>query len=125
MAGNIYEFTGVVEKILPLQTFASGFSKRDLVLTDLPGAGGKFPTHLPFTFKRDNIALLDNLRGGETVRVRFALDGRAWTAKDGTEKYFVDLTALGLEPVGGADAPEAALPPPSAEEIIGEEDIPF
>jgi hypothetical protein len=125
MAGNIYEFTGVVEKILPLQTFASGFAKRDLVLTDLPGAGGKFPTHLPFTFKRDNIALLDNLREGATVRIRFALDGRAWTAKDGTEKYFVDLTALGLEPAGDSAAPEAALPPPPADDVVGEEDIPF
>ena len=125
MAGNIYEFTGVVEKILPLQTFASGFAKRDLVLTDMPGAGGKFPTHLAFSFKRDNIALLDKLRAGDAVRIRFALDGRAWTAKDGTEKYFTDLTALGLEPVGDAAAPEASLPPPPADDVIGEEDIPF
>ena len=30
----IYEYTGVVEKILPMQTFSSGFTKRDVVMTD-------------------------------------------------------------------------------------------
>jgi len=126
MAGNIYEFTGVVEKILPAQTFASGFVKRDVILTDLPGSGGKFPTHLPFTFKRDNIAALDKLREGAAVRIRFALDGRAWTAKDGTEKYFVDLTGLSLLPADdGASSPADLPPPPPAGDAFGEEEIPF
>ena len=30
----IYEYTGVVKKVQPIQTFNSGFTKRDLVLTD-------------------------------------------------------------------------------------------
>ena len=37
----IYEYTGVVEKVLQLQTFASGFTKRDVVMTDDVGSESK------------------------------------------------------------------------------------
>ena len=49
----IYEYTGVVEKVLQLQTFASGFTKRDVVMTDDVGTESKWPNHIAFTFKKD------------------------------------------------------------------------
>lgn len=94
----IYEYTGVVEKVLDLMTFPSGFTKRDLVLTDDIGAETKYPNHIAFTFKKDSTSLLEGVREGQRAKVRFAIDGRAWNdPKTGKDKYFTDLTALKLE----------------------------
>ena len=71
----IYEYTGVVEKVLELQTFASGFTKRDLVLGEDVGAETKYPNHIAFTFKKDSTSLLDGVREGQRCKVRFAIDG--------------------------------------------------
>lgn len=126
----IYEYTGVVEKILDVQEFASGFKKRDLVLTDDIGQEGRWPNHIAFTFKKDNVSALDNVRQGQRVKVRFAIDGREWTNPQGQTKYFTDLTALKLE---SADAAAGETPPPvepdealsAAVEGIDEYDMPF
>lgn len=109
----IYEYTGVVEKVLEMQEFASGFKKRDLVLTDDIGQEGRWPNHIAFTFKKDNVSALENVREGQRVKVRFAIDGREWTNPQGQVKYFTDLTALKLESVDGeaaAGVPEPAEP---------------
>ena len=93
----IYEYTGVVEKILPVQTFASGFTKRDVVLTDDVGQGGQWPNHIAFTFKKDNASVLNSVKEGQRAKIRFAIDGREWTNPQGQVKYFTDLTGLKLE----------------------------
>ena len=107
----IYEYTGVVEKVLEMQEFASGFKKRDLVLTDDIGQESRWPNHIAFTFKKDNVSALENVRQGQRVKVRFAIDGREWTNPQGQVKYFTDLTALKLEPVDGEASAE--VPPPA------------
>ncbi len=93
----IYEYTGVVEKVLDLQTFASGFTKRDVVLTDDIGMETKWPNHIAFTFKKDSTSLLDGVKPGQRAKIRFAIDGREWTNPQGQVKYFTDLTGLKLE----------------------------
>ena len=49
----IYEYTGIVETVCELQTFASGFTKQDLVLTDDNDVQTKYPNHIAFSFKKD------------------------------------------------------------------------
>ena len=93
----IYEYTGVVEKVLQLQTFASGFTKRDVVMTDDVGAESKWPNHIAFTFKKDAASMLDTVREGQRAKIRFAIDGREWTNPQGQVKYFTDLTGLKIE----------------------------
>ncbi len=94
----IYEYTGVVETVLPLQTFQSGFTKRDVVLTDDIGQQNRYPNHIAFTFKKDNVNVLENVKKGQRAKVRFAIDGRVWLdPKTNTERYFTDLTGLKLE----------------------------
>ena len=75
----IYEYTGVVEKILPMQTFSSGFTKRDVVMTDDLDQQTRYPNHIAFTFKKDNTSVLEGVREGQRAKIRFAIDGREWT----------------------------------------------
>ena len=87
----IYEYTGIVETVCELQTFSSGFTKRDLVLTDDNDVQTKYPNHIAFTFKKDNTAKLDKVQKGQRAKVRFAIDGRVWQdPKTGKNRYFTD-----------------------------------
>jgi hypothetical protein len=108
----IYEYTGVVEKVLPVQTFASGFTKRDVVLTDDIGQESKWPNHIAFTFKKDNTSILDGVKEGQRAKIRFAIDGREWTNPQGQVKYFTDLTGLGLEVLNADGTSTEPIPDP-------------
>ena len=125
----IYEYTGIVEAVCEKQTFASGFCKRDLVLTDDEGQQSKYPNHIAFTFKKDNCALLDSVKKGDRAKVRFAIDGRVWNdPKTGKDKYFTDLTALKLEMLNGDGSSTEPVPQPAeAPDVdVGDvEDLPF
>lgn len=126
----IYEYTGVVEKVLDLQTFASGFTKRDIVLTDDVGTETKWPNHIAFTFKKDATSILETVREGQRVKIRFAIDGRAWDdPKSGKTRYFTDLTGLKLEVLnadGSSTEPVPAPAEPDFPESAGDvDDMPF
>ena len=109
----IYEYTGVIEKVLPTQSFASGFSKRDVVMTDDVGAESKWPNHIAFTFKKDSAAVLDTVKEGQRAKIRFAIDGREWTNPQGQVKYFTDLTGLKLEILNGDGSSTEPVPAPA------------
>ena len=126
----IYEYTGVVEKVLDLQTFASGFTKRDVVLTDDVGTETKWPNHIAFTFKKDATSLLDGLREGQRAKVRFAIDGRVWNdPKTGKDRYFTDLTGLKVEVLNGDGTSTEPAPAPVGPEDFADagevDDMPF
>ena len=106
----MYEFTGKVKVVGELQTFASGFTKRDLVVEE--ERAGNWPNVVAFAFKKDNAAKLDGIVPGLRVKVGFAVDGREWTdPKTGKVRYFSDLTALRLERLDGEmPVPEVAVP---------------
>ncbi len=109
----IYEYTGVVEKILPTQTFAKGFSKRDIVMTDDVGAQTKYPNHIAFTFKKEAAGILESVKEGQRARIRFAIDGREWTNPQGQVKYFTDLTGLKLEVLNADGTSTEPVPEPA------------
>jgi len=126
----IYEYTGVVEKVLDEVTFASGFKKRDVVLTDDVGQETKWANHIAFTFKKDATGLLDGLREGQRAKVRFAIDGRVWNdPKTGKDKYFTDLTGLKIEVLNADGSSTEPIPAPAEPDIpvdAGEvDDMPF
>ena len=106
----MYEFTGKVKVVGELQTFASGFTKRDLVVEE--ERAGNWPNVVAFAFKKDNAAKLDGIVPGLRVKVGFAVDGREWTdPKTGKVRYFSDLTALRLDRLDGEmPVPEVAVP---------------
>ena len=106
----MYEFTGKVKVVGELQTFASGFTKRDLVVEE--ERAGNWPNVVAFAFKKDNAAKLEGIVPGMRVKVGFAVDGREWTdPKTGKVRYFSDLTALRLERLDETvPVPEVAVP---------------
>lgn len=126
----IYEYTGVVEKVLETQTFASGFSKRDIVMTDDVGTESKWPNHIAFTFKKDAASILDSVREGQRAKIRFAIDGRAWDdPRSGKTKYFTDLTGLKLEVLNADGSSTEPVPAPAepdeAFDAAASDDMPF
>jgi len=126
----IYEYTGVVEKVLDEQTFASGFKKRDLVMTDDVGQETKWPNHIAFTFKKDATSVLDGVREGQRAKIRFAIDGRVWNdPKTGKDKYFTDLTGLKLEVLNADGSSTEPVPAPAEPDVPADagdiDDMPF
>lgn len=93
---QFYDYTGVVEEVLPVQTFASGFTKRDLIVGNDVDSPSKYPNPVKFSFKKDNCSLLDGITKGKRVKVHFVIDGRRWEGPKGVQ-YFVDLTGLKIE----------------------------
>ena len=115
----MYEFTGKVKTVGEPQTFASGFSKRDLVVEE--EREGNWPNVVAFAFKKENVAKLNGVAEGMRVKVGFVVDGREWTdPKTGKVRYFSDLTALRLDCLDiAAGVPEPAVPndlPPESED---------
>ena len=90
----LFEITGKVVAVNDAKTFASGFTKRDIVINT--SANPSFDSPVPFTFKNDKTAILDGVKTGDEVKVKFGIDGRKWDGANGT-RYFVDLTGFGLE----------------------------
>ena len=121
----MYEFTGKVKSVGELQTFASGFTKRELVVEE--EREGNWPNVVAFAFKKDNVSKLDGVRPGMRVKVGFAVDGREWTdPKTGKVRYFSDLTALRLEHLDGAvQVPEPAVPDNLPQNQDDEIEMPF
>lgn len=135
MANN-YEMTGSVVKVGDLQTFPSGFTKRELVIND---NDPRFPQEISFSFTKDRAALVEHLNPGDLVTVSFDIRGRSYQ-----DRHFVDLNgwrcrpadqpagaspAQGM-PVAGAPAPAAspaapapAAPAPAADPLT--DDLPF
>ena len=89
---QVFEYTGMVEEVFPVQTFASGFTKRDFIVGNDVDSPSKYPNPVKFSFKKDNCSLLDSVHKGQRVKVRFAIDGRRWEGQRGVQ-YFIDLTA--------------------------------
>ena len=73
-----YEFVGTVKKIGDVQTFASGFSKRELVVTS---EGERFPQDVMFEFLKEKADLLAPLSEADRVKVSFDIGGREYNGR--------------------------------------------
>lgn len=86
---QLYELTGCISKIKPIQTFNSGFQKQEVVIND---KDKKFPQEIAIQFIRDMVNKLSEYREGDHVTVTFAIQGREWN-----DRHFVDLKGLKIE----------------------------
>ena len=125
---QIYEYTGVVEEVGAVQTFGSGFTKRDCIIGNDVDSPSKYPNPVKFTFKKDNCSLLDGVAKGQRAKVRFAIDGRRWDGPKGTQ-YFVDLTALKIEVLNADGSSTEPVPTPAEPDFPADagdvDDMPF
>ena len=105
----MYELTGRIRRIGEQQSFASGFTKREVVV-EQPG-GERGPVPVPIVFKNDEVSLVDTLAVGAEIKVGFTVEGREWQdPKTERLRCFCDLTAHKVEVTAVA---------PTAEELEG------
>ncbi|MES2921970.1 MAG: DUF3127 domain-containing protein [Verrucomicrobiota bacterium] len=90
----MYETAGKMKWIGTTQTFPSGFSKREFVVTT---AHDKYPQDIKFDMVKDKCPLLDGFELGQDVQVSFDIRGREYNGK-----YFVDLSCWKLQAADGA-----------------------
>ena len=111
-----YELTGKIKLIQDEQTFASGFTKREMVVTV---DDGRYPQHINLEFVKDKISLLEGLEPGQEVTVSFDIRGREYNGR-----YFNNLQGW---KVVAADSAAAEEPAPQTDEPppMGDKDIPF
>ena len=117
------EVTGTVERIGDLQTFDSGFTKREVVVN----TGGQYPDQIGVEFLKDDTAKVDALNVGDSIIVTGFLGGRDVECRDGTTRNFLSIKAIRVQ--SDQAAPSAAVPDqdaPSGDVPIGDDDnFPF
>ena len=116
-----YDLTGKVKLIQDAQTFASGFTKREMVVTV---EDGKYPQDINLEFVQDKVSLLDTVSVGQEVTVTFDIRGREYNGR-----YFNNLQAWKIQS-GAAAGPADDKPPVSDKDVPAdfdeyEDDIPF
>lgn len=89
------ELQGTVKKISEVQSFASGFQKREMVILTQE----QYPQPINIEFLQDKINLLDNVSEGENVKVGINIRGREWVSPQGETKYFNSITGWRVEKV--------------------------
>jgi hypothetical protein len=115
------EVTGKIKLVSELETFASGFTKRQLVVT----TDEQYPQMIAIEFMKDKTDLLNKYKVGDDVKVSINLGGREWINPEGVAKYFNSVTGWRIEALETApgDVPQAPNEPISNEEQ--EQDLPF
>jgi len=84
------EVTGKIKGIFDEQVFASGFTKREFVIT----TEEQYPQDIKLEFVKDKCSLLDKFKIGQSVKVSFNLRGSEYNGK-----YYVNLNAWRIEEV--------------------------
>jgi hypothetical protein len=82
------EVTGNIKAIFETQTFDSGFSKREIVLT----TNEQWPQDIKLEFFKDKCPVLDKYEVGQQVTVAFNLRGSEYNGK-----YYVNLNGWKIE----------------------------
>jgi len=113
-----YELTGKIKLIMEEQTFPSGFSKREFVVTT---ENERFPQDVCFGCLKDKAAMLDRCSEGQQVKVSFDISGREYNGR-----YFVNLNAWKIEPADDAAGNIADdFPPEDMGGPLDDDDIGF
>ena len=114
-----YEMTGKIKFISETETFASGFSKRFLVIEK---DDGKYTNDYGVQAFKENVSKFDGLNVGEEVTVE-VFDNTIGKVREYNGKWYSDMpTVVNIERMG--DASEVpAEPAPSVDE--DDDQIPF
>jgi len=115
-----YELTGKVKLIQDLQTFNSGFTKREMVVIV---EDGKYPQEINLEFVQDKVNLLNALEIGQEVTVMFDIRGREYNGR-----YFNNLQGWKIQTdtsANSADVPQYSEFDQQTPDISFDDDIPF
>ncbi|MDP4650416.1 MAG: DUF3127 domain-containing protein [Haliea sp.] len=118
-----YDLTGKIKLIQEPQTFNSGFTKREMVVTV---EDGKYPQEISLEFVQDKAALLDGLQPGQEVTVTFDIRGREYNGR-----YFNNLQGWKISAAEAYSAPPQnandyqGMPDQAGDPGYSDDDIPF
>lgn len=93
---NGFELEGTVHLVGDIQTFDSGFTKREFVVEV---KDGNFPQMIKFECLKEKTAITDGLNKGDTVKVAFDIRGNEYNGR-----FYVNLNAWKVEGGGGGNA---------------------
>lgn len=116
------ELQGTIKKITDTQTFASGFQKREMVLT----TEEQYPQPINIEFLQEKGDLLNSLNVGDKVKVGINIRGREWTSPQGEVKYFNSIVGWRVEKLDGTsdfNEPTEAAPSNSAKPQVEQSDV--
>ena len=119
------EVSGKIKLIKDVQTFASGFEKREIIVTI---TDGKYEQDIKFELLKDDVVKSDKFNVGDSVKVSYNLRGNYYEPKDA---YYNSLQAWRLEAEEQQSSipkpldPMQKQPKPSNVDDIGEDDLPF
>jgi hypothetical protein len=101
-----YEIKGRVIAVGETKAYGpNGFEKREIVVDCAPPEA-RWKNPLPFVLTKERCALGDGIAEDDEVAITFAINGRKWDGERGV-RYFVDLSVLSLEKIGGSAAGDA------------------
>jgi len=101
-----YQLEGKVKLISDAQTFNSGFTKREFVVT---AEDGKYPQDIKFECIKEKCELLDKFSEGDEVNVHFNIRGNEYNGR-----HFVNLQAWKIDKGGAAPAVDSGNGAPSS-----------
>ena len=111
------KINGKLKQLMDLQSWDSGFSKREFVITTTE----QYPQDVKLECIKDKTAMLDSLAVGDDVDVSFNIRGNEYNGR-----YFVNLQAWRIEKGAAAIAPTPEAPDTALEPMAeGEDDLPF
>jgi single-strand DNA-binding protein len=99
----MYDATGKLKVIFDTQTFPSGFTKREFVLTI---GDENYPQDVKFELIKDKCTWLDNFQQDQEVTVSFDIRGNEYK-----DKYYVNLNCWKIVGAGQGAAPSQAATP--------------
>lgn len=117
------DITGKIKLIREEQSFQSGFTKREFIIT----TEDKYPQDISFELLKDKTSLISGCNDGDRLKVFFEIRGREYNGK-----YYNSLVAWKLEKLSegaGASSSAMAPAPPNieipADSAQQDDDLPF
>lgn len=125
------DLQGTIKKVTDLQTFNSGFQKREMILM----TEEQYPQPISIEFLQDKADLASQFSEGDRVKVGINIRGREWTSPDNVVKYFNSIVGWRVEKLDGNSAEPTSVAPSStatpssanATDVFAEDedDLPF
>jgi hypothetical protein len=110
------KLTGKIKLINETQTWDSGFSKREFVLTTQE----QYPQDVKLELVKDKCSLIDKFKVGTNIDVSFNVRGNEYNGK-----YYVSLQAWKINEASAAATASAAPAPEAQNNMDEEDDLPF
>lgn len=116
------EYQAFVRKVNDTVQVTEKFKKRELIVTD---DAPSYPQIIMFEFTQDKCSLLDDINGGDEVKITFNLNGREYV-KDGVTRVFNSLKAWRIEKIkAGTFDNEKVHPNPETIVPTPDDGLPF